>query len=358
MTIDGSVFENDQQLGIWRMFHEVITRTTEQVNYTLWLRSQPVRPIPEGVKIIRDAGRRYRPRWDLPSYLRRSIADRFPSRSVRRADIFHSSYFTLPPSAQTPSVVSVYDMIAEQAYSNSGGVGWESNLCAKREAILSARVCVAISHATADDLKRFYPEVSERIRVVPLGTDHLSPQTTQRPSAAEPGFALFVGHRHGYKNFPLVLDAMQTPVWPKGLALHVVGSPLTWYDEQLIQAVGLKGKVHGLGRLSDEQLKAEYAAARCFIFPSQLEGFGLPVLEAQINGCPAVVSDIAVFREVAGEAARFFDPRLGERLADAVAAVCEPDIRRTLIEAGYANVERYRWDQTAEGMLAVYAELT
>ncbi len=87
-----------------------------------------------------------------------------------------------------------------------------------------------------------------------------------------------------------------------------------------------------------------------------MEGFGIPVLEAQLCGCPAVISDIPAFREVAGDAAVFFDPRLAERLAEAVAAVGEPDIRRRLVEAGRANVPRFNWDRTAEQWFEVYSE--
>ena len=95
---------------------------------------------------------------------------------------------------------------------------------------------------------------------------------------------------------------------------------------------------------------------QCFIFPSLIEGFGLPVLEAQACECPAVLSDIAAFREVAGGAAIYFDPRLEERLAEAVAATEEPDIRRHLVEAGLVNVRRFTWNRTAEQWLDVYSE--
>jgi glycosyltransferase involved in cell wall biosynthesis len=87
-----------------------------------------------------------------------------------------------------------------------------------------------------------------------------------------------------------------------------------------------------------------------------MEGFGLPLLEAQAAGCPVVASDIPVFREVAGEAAVYFDPRLGERLATAVAEAVEPSRRRLLLLAGQENVRRFRWADTAERMAAVYDE--
>jgi glycosyltransferase involved in cell wall biosynthesis len=357
VVVDGLVFENNHQMGIWRIFHEVMSRNATRLDYTLWLRNPRIQPVPPMARLIRDSGRRCRPRWDVVSLARRYFSQRVLPAGVRQADVFHSTYFTPCPVSCPGVVVSVYDMIAERAYSVSGGEGWELNIRAKREAILSATLCVAISESTAQDLKLFYPQVTDRIRVVQLGADHLpSDNLSGRQSKANPPYALYVGHRHGYKNFHTVIEALRTRSWPRDLILHVVGSPLAWFEERLLAAYGLEGRVRSLGRLPDAELRAQYAAARCFIYPSLLEGFGLPVLEAHANGCPAVLSDIPAFREVAGDAAVFFDPRLGERLAEAVAAAREPDVRRRLVEGGYENVRRFSWDQAARQTLAVYEE--
>ncbi len=138
--------------------------------------------------------------------------------------------------------------------------------------------------------------------------------------------------------------------------MHVVGPALAGHEWRLIEAMGLRSRIVNRERLSDAQLAAEYAGARCFIFPSLLEGFGLPILEAQANRCPLVCSDIPVFREVAGEAAIFFDPRLGESLARVVAAASETEARHRLVEAGNENYRRFSWDRAAQQTLSVYEE--
>jgi glycosyltransferase involved in cell wall biosynthesis len=232
---------------------------------------------------------------------------------------------------------------------------WVSNIRAKRAAIEDAGVCVALSAATAADLARFFPATAQRVRVIHLGHEHLTP-AARIASINRHRHALFVGHRDGYKNFVTDLEGMTHPAWPSGVSLRVVGAPLEKHERGLIGYYGLADQVVAVGRVTDEQLAAEYAAETCLVFPSRLEGFGLPVLEAQLNGCPVVCSDIPVFREVAGEAAVFFDPRLGERLAEAVATACGPGVHHRLREAGRENVRRFSWDRAADQTLAVYEE--
>lgn len=255
-------------------------------------------------------------------------------------------------------VTTVYDMIAEDNGTKMGSCAYD--MARKRDAILGATRVIAISQATRADLLRFYPQVRDRVRVVPLAADHVPARTRPRQPPAQTirgeAYALFVGQRFDYKNFRLVLDAMLHPAWPRGLRLHVIGPRLTEPEKMRIDRHRLSDRIRDFGRLSDAQLRDQYESAECLIFPSLIEGFGLPVLEAQTCGCPAVLSEIPAFREVAGHAAIYFDPRLSGRLAEAVAAALEPDTRRRLVEAGQANFRRFSWNQTAEQWFEVYAE--
>ena len=357
VLVDGVVFENTYQIGIWRVFYEVMRRLADRVDYTLWLRSPAEQPIPPGVKVVQDSGRRYGARRNLVTWAKGKWARRFPCvAQFRAADLFHSTYFTPCPVPGPAVVTSVYDMIAELAYPYSGGGGFVSNIRAKRAAIDAARMCVAISAAAADDVVRFFPHTVGRVRVVPLAADHLLLASGEPVAAGQGTSALFVGQRDGYKNFVTVLEAMTSAGWPGRVRLRVIGSPIEEHEAGLIAYYGLTDRVDGVGRVTDKELAAEYAAAICFVFPSRLEGFGLPILEAQVNGCPVVCADTPVFHEVAGNGALFFDPRLGERLAEAVATACEAKVRNRLVETGHENVRRFSWDRAAEQILAVYQE--
>ncbi len=356
--VDGGVYENRKQVGIWRISYEVLGRIPETFDAVLWLRSQPVQPIAAGARVVRDRGRNAVSSVNVPARIRRKWSHHRPPAELKRASVFHATYFTSCPTPGPAVVVTVYDMIAE--HQCSANENWVSQVQVKRPAILGATRLIAISETTAAELIRFYPQVRDRVRVVPLGAEHLSLDNGMPGAyhASDPrmGYALFVGMRSDYKNFSIVLDAMLDPSWPAETLLHVVGPPLTDCETRLIEVHGLSHRIRCLGRLSDAELRDQYTHARCFIYPSLMEGFGIPVLEAQVCGCPTVLSDIPCFREVAGDAAVFFDRRLSGRLAEAVAMVGEPDVRRRVTEAGSANIRRFSWDRTAEQTFQVYSE--
>ena len=360
VVVDGIVFENPYQIGIRRIFSEVMQRSAAQLDYTLWLRKRPICPLPDGVRVLRDWGRTSVERWNIPGRALGWWGRRRYPQALRDTDIFHTTYFTPCPVPGPASVVSVYDMVAETELATPGGEVWAKDVQRKRAAILSAKRCVAISQATAADLIRFYPQVADRVSVISLGADHLSPKPARPPGLAPPDkmpFALFVGRRKGYKNFQTLLEAVRLPTWPASLSLLLAGPPLDDTELKQLADLGIAEKVHGLGFVSDADLGQLYSAARCFIFPSLMEGFGIPVLEAQTHGCPAVLSDIPVFHEVAGSGAVFFDARNPQSLAEAVVRACEPDVRWQLINAAHDNRRRFTWERTAAAHVALYEKL-
>lgn len=360
LFVDGEVFEHDGNLGIWRYYYEILRRLSSITSITLWLRSKPTRPLPAGVTIVQDAGRLYFPRYDVLSRIRRSISRVQLPKACRHADIFQTTFLSTNPCPSIKEVFTVYDFIAERYFSISGS--WAEDYArAKQERIRAATRILCISEATAADLRFFYPEAASRTRVIPLGSEHLATavqSSNQQPPSQEQRYVLFVGQRFHHKNFVTLLEAMNCPRWPVGVVAHVVGLPFTFAEQLLIDASRLKDRVRHLGRLSDVELRQQYQSAIAFIYPSLYEGFGLPVLEAQANGAPALLSDIPVFHEVAGaDGAVFFDPRLPDQLADAVAAIMDIGLRKRLIEAGHANVNRFSWDRCAKQTLAVYEEV-
>jgi len=355
--VDGSVFENNRQYGIWRVFYEIMSRSQRDVDYTLWLRSEPKQPLPPGVRIYQDAGRVATSRVNLPVRLRRRMANRCDPPELLKADLFHSSGFTFPISDSVKGLITIYDMVAESHFS-IGIRELEESIAIKREAIARACRLPCISKATASELAAFYPASANKACVIHLGAEHLvrAETTSDTPQHADNGSALFLGNRSGYKNFQCVLAAMQTNVWPNNVRVDVVGSPFSDAESALLIRLGLADRLRHRGYLSDSELVRVYRNARCLIFPSFQEGFGLPCLESQSLDCPLLCSDIPVFHEVAGDAALFFDPRLGENLAMQVDQVGNPKVRKELIERGRSNLKRFSWDQSAKQMVQLYHE--
>jgi glycosyltransferase involved in cell wall biosynthesis len=95
-----------------------------------------------------------------------------------------------------------------------------------------------------------------------------------------------------------------------------------------------------------------YGAARCFVFPSLYEGFGLPAVEAMACFCPVVASDIPVLREFCGEAVYYVDPRSPPAVARGVLdVVTNEDLSDQLRHNGAALAGGLTWDRSATGLL-------
>jgi len=271
--------------------------------------------------------------------------------SLTTTDIYHSHYFVRCPVREPVVIQHVHDMLPERMPEIMGWWG-KREVERKRVAIFAADGLICLSSATRDELQRVYPTLQTPMYVVHLAGEHLAVAT--EPGPVEP-YVLFVGHRHIYKNFHCVLRAMRAGDWPKDLELHVVGRPPNVIEKLLIHRYRLARRVRWLGSVGDAELAMKYARAAAFVFPSLMEGFGIPVLEAQRNGCPLVASDIPVFREVAGDGAEFFDPRDPESLAAAVARTVAK--RSDVIQRGFFNTSRFSWRKTADETVKIYHQM-
>jgi glycosyltransferase involved in cell wall biosynthesis len=167
-------------------------------------------------------------------------------------------------------------------------------------------------------------------------------------------FVLFVGRVTARKNVGAIVRALPL-VAGERIALVIAGP----HDDTAadfaaaMRESSIRDQVHRLGAVSDEMLRALYAAATVFCFPSFDEGFGLPPLEAMALGAPCVVSDIPVLREVCGDAALYVDPRDPSAIAGAIDALLRDDELRARLRAeGPRRASGFRWDATASALIA------
>jgi alpha-1,3-rhamnosyl/mannosyltransferase len=100
---------------------------------------------------------------------------------------------------------------------------------------------------------------------------------------------------------------------------------------------------------SDTRLAELYRQALALVYPSRMEGFGLPVAEAMASGCPVVASDLACIREFAGDVPLYAPPGNAEGLADAVAALLDDPVERAArSRRGVALASGLRWERVGE----------
>jgi glycosyltransferase involved in cell wall biosynthesis len=289
------------------------------------------------------------------------------SRSVRNADIVHNPFPSAPP-VKVPLVVTVHDAgfaLFPESYPRRGLRFHQRALERTSE---RADLVITVSQAALEEVAAHSPISRDRLRVVYQGVDHQRAAAAEiepvllRHRLADAPYVLWVGSLEPRKNVDALVKAFlvlaESNAVPHRLVL--VG-PLGWLHQGLIsdRERGLLGdRLRALGAVSDDELRALYAGADLFAFPSLHEGFGLPVLEAMAQGTPVACSDIAALAEVSGGASVLLPPTDIGAWATAIADITSDAARRaTLAAAGYERAGQFSWERTARETHAIYEEL-
>lgn len=293
-------------------------------------------------------------------------------------DILHVPAGATPLATKLPTVITVHDLAI---YSHPG---WfpRQDLSVKvtyPRAVASARRIIAVSEATKRDIVSRFRIPAARISAIHPGVDVSgeSPYAEDifsdddvvdfgdlvRRYGLERPYFLFLGTLEPRKNVKALCEAFvrawkASPV-VRETELLVAGKP-GWADGGAVAAAkaakrATKGAVRLLGYVGHRDKFPLMRSARAFVFPSLAEGFGLPVVEALALGVPTLVSDVPVFREVAGPAALYADPRSVPALAKAISRIAgDGTLQRKLAAAGPKRARRYSWKATAKETLEVY----
>ena len=170
-------------------------------------------------------------------------------------------------------------------------------------------------------------------------------------------FAIYTGNAYPHKNLEKLVAA-----WPKiyirtkmELVISSGRNVFSAKIGKMIEKYSAQKFVRYEGFLSDDQLSFAYSQATLYVFPSLLEGFGLPGLDAMNSGLPVVCSDIPVLREVYGAAALYFDPKNESDIRQKIIEVAmDKGLRQKLISSGTEQVKKYSWQKMAQETLKMY----
>ena len=219
-------------------------------------------------------------------------------------------------------------------------------------AVKTSQHILTVSEFSKSEILGFYPFLKpECISVIYNAIDEnlFKPLTSDIRHQTSESFVLCVSSIDPRKNFARLIEACQGLT---GAKLNIVGK----YNRVFSQNMALditSDKIQFLGRVSDEELVRLYNQAACFVFPSLYEGFGLPPLEAMACGCPVLVSDIPVEREVCGDAALYFNPLEPSEILSAITQyITDTDvIKETMRRKGFENITRFSWEKSAEVLM-------
>jgi glycosyltransferase involved in cell wall biosynthesis len=272
-------------------------------------------------------------------------------RATGPVDVLHCTGL-IPAPSKAPLVATLHDVAWRHRpdhFTRHGVRIFERSLVEIRR---RAEIVLCPSTVTMLDAERAGIN-TERLRLIPWGVESkpVTPADVEAVRAKyslPQEFLLFVGTVEPRKNLRRLVDAMA--VSNCALPLVVAGSQ-GWGDT----GVSATSSVHFIGFVADSDLPALYSSAAAFCYPSEREGFGMPVLEAMSYGTPVVTSLGTSTEEVAGGAAVLVDPRSAESIRNGIRTALED--RTNLSQRGIERVAQATWQKTAQLTAEVYDEV-
>jgi glycosyltransferase involved in cell wall biosynthesis len=235
-----------------------------------------------------------------------------------------------------------------------------------KRSVRHAKRIIADSEATRVDLCEFLGVPAELVTVVPLGV-----RPEFRPAAPEAQqavtsryklprtFFLFLGTLEPRKNLPRLIEAYDRVAdkLPQDLVITGRHGWKTGAVDEALTAARHRDRIHLPGFAAAEDVPHLLSSAHAFVWPSLLEGFGLPPLEAMACGVPVLSSNTSSIPEVCGDAALLVNPLHVDEIADGLRRLSQDEaLCERLREAGRARAARFTWARTAAETLRVYQE--
>jgi glycosyltransferase involved in cell wall biosynthesis len=285
-------------------------------------------------------------------------------------DVLHvPSYRRLLGRQPCAMVGTIHDLAP---FRLSGKYDWKRMFYGRvvvKQLVRRQHALIAVSHHTAEDVRRFFKPRQDRLFVVPNGIDHsrffpgdtaaARARVAQRHGLERPFFLYVARLEHPGKNHVRLIEAFNRFKWRTRSDWQLVFGGSDWHGAEAIhearQISPFAPEIRSLGFVENADLPDLYRAADCFVYPSLFEGFGLPPIEAMACGCPVVSSLRGALGEVVGEAAFPVDPENIEQISESLRVVSGSEVlREQLRQTGLLRAAQFRWDLAAAATLDVY----
>jgi len=296
-----------------------------------------------------------------------------------KLDLVHFPHFNVPLGYRGNFVTTVHDLILIQFPTKRATTlgpllyklkyfGYQKVI---KHAVKKAQKVITVSNYTKKQLINYFKIKSDKIGVTYEASSCVGSEQLRAPEVeflrdyniTKP-FLLYVGNAYPHKNLEGLLKAFKeiAKQEQQRYQLVLVGKNDYFYQrlEKEAEALGLlkNNQVVFFGFASEKQLADLYRQAELYIFPSFMEGFGLPPLEAMSYELPVVSSSTSCLPEILGKAALYFNPRDKQDIIKVVREVLSnKQIQAGLKAQGLKQVQKYSWEKCAQETLAVYLSL-
>lgn len=290
------------------------------------------------------------------------------------AEVAHVPYFGSPLWPSIPTVVTIHDLIPLVVPAYRGRLLVRLYTALVSRAARQAAFIMADSEASRRDILHHLPVAANRVQTVYLApAPHFRPITDQTAIAdmrrkynLPDQFMLYLGGYDVRKNVPRLIQAFAKiearlrRAYPLVLAGKLPSQDNDFFPNplRLAEQLGIQEQVIACGWIDEADKPLLYAAADIFVYPSQYEGFGLPVLEAMACGTPVITTNATSLPELAGSAALQVEATNVTQLAQALNQLCgDAALRQELIDWGFEQVKKFSWPQTAQLSYQAYRQV-
>jgi len=285
-------------------------------------------------------------------------------------DLMHFPYFSVPIYYKRPFVVTIHDLIINHFSTGKAStlppyiykLKFYSYKFVLNQAAKNAKKIIAVSQATKNEIVDYLKIKGNKIAVTYEGVDDKIRNSNieirnnllnTKCKILNTKYFLYVGNAYPHKNLGRLLKAFKTIKPDVNLALVIKRDYFYQRLKQKVDDLNLSEKVIFLDAVKDEELSALYRNAIALVFPSLMEGFGLPVLEAMANNCLVLVSDIPSLKEICVDGAVYFDPYNTQDIAEKMNKAClgeYPGKKEKALERS----KYFSWEKMARETIKVY----
>lgn len=291
-------------------------------------------------------------------------------------DLFHGLSNELPlgiDKSGIPSVVTIHDLIYERYPDQYAKADRKIYSRKVKKACEVAHRVLATSEITKNDLISFYQVPETKIQVHHQSCHprfyNVVPQTLRQILRSRykvpENFILYVGSIIERKNLLSLVKAFQV-LNNRDIQVLVIGRG-DLYEKKVWSYILRNDLSYYFVRMNDrwsyrdleDMMPALYQMAKCLVYPSHYEGYGIPVLEAHASGCPVLTTAGSSMAEIAGDAALYFNSESPEEIAAQIQSVLtDHPLRLNLIQKGKTRAQALNRFSTAQKMMDIYREIT
>lgn len=285
------------------------------------------------------------------------------------SDLVHVPYWAAPLRSPVPVIVTVHDLIPLLLPEYRGGVLARLYTGLVAASARGAAAVITDSEASRLDILHHLAVPPDRLHTIPLAAgegyqphpDSKLDMGVRAKYSLPSEYVLYLGGYDVRKNIITLLKAYtyvrtgsNTPLVLAG-RLPEVDTPRFTDVKALIEKMNLGDVVHSIGWVDEVDKPAIYRMASCFVFPSEYEGFGLPVLEAMACGTPVVATETSSIPEMVGDAGFLVNPTDARHMAGSILAIlAQHDLAQGLSQKGLARAGQFSWARTAAETWAIY----